>query len=392
MSRPALALLPYPPRDRGAAPVVDIVIPVYNEAAGLAGSIVTLRDYLLAHFPFSWRITIADNASTDGTWLLAQSLAATLTGVNAIHLDEKGRGRALRHVWSASDAEVLVYMDVDLSTRLDALLPLVAPIVSGHSEVAIGSRLAPGAAVARGPRRELISRTYNGILHAVFANRFRDAQCGFKAVQADVARALLPAIEDETWFFDTELLLLAERNGLRIHEVPVTWVDDPDSRVHVTKTAKDDLRGVARMARRFWRGGGRVDVEAAPGRNPADDFGRRYVTFGIIGAVSTAISLALFLVLRGPLGAVAANAVAVCSTAVANTWAHRRTSVGRATAAHRARHYLGALGVVAGGLALSTAALSVAGGWLAAQLVALALTWTATTLARFALVRRWASA
>ena len=281
-----------------APPVVDIVIPAYNEEAALEPSVRALRDYLVATFPFTWRITIADNASTDGTWLIAQTLAATLPGVRALHLDQKGRGRALRRAWTESDARVVAYMDVDLSTRLDALLPLVAPLVSGHSEVAIGSRLAPGSSVARGPRREFLSRTYNGILHAVFANRFRDAQCGFKAVRADVARTLLPAIEDETWFFDTELLLLAEHNGLRIHEVPVTWIDDPDSRVNVRQTATDDLKGVARMARRFWRGDGRLAVGPEPGHDVADDFGRRFVTFGFAGAASTMVSLAVFLALR----------------------------------------------------------------------------------------------
>src|SRR5262245_104741 len=198
-------------------------------------------------------------------------------------------------------------MDVDLSTDLDALLPLVAPLVSGHSDVAIGSRLAPGSSVARGPKRELISRAYNLILRTVLATRVRDAQCGFKAIRTDVARRLLPAVEDDGWFFDTELLMLAEHNGLRIHEVPVDWVDDPDSRVHVTQTAIDDLRGTARMARRFVVGKGRLDLGTAARPALDDDFGRRLVSFAAIGAVSTCVSLLLFLALLGPLGAVAAN-------------------------------------------------------------------------------------
>ena len=372
-----------------AGPVLDLVIPVYNEAAVLERSVVTLRDYLLAQFPFTWRITIADNASTDTTWLLAQSLSATLTGVTAIHLDQKGRGRALKAAWLASDARVVAYMDVDLSTDLDALLPLVAPILSGHSELAIGSRLAPGASVARGPGREFVSRCYNTILRAVFAARFRDAQCGFKAVRADVARALVPTVEDDTWFFDTELLLLAEHNGLRIHEVPVTWIDDPDSRVNVKQTAADDLKGVARVARRFWRGEGDVSFEPGARRKVTDDFGRRFVTFGIIGAISTIISLTVFIALRGPLGPVSANVVAVSSTALANTWGHRRYTVGRGGPAHRLGHYIGATTIVLAGLVVSSAALVAAGGWLVAQLVALALAWTLTTLARFTLLRRW---
>jgi glycosyltransferase involved in cell wall biosynthesis len=228
---------------------VEIVVPVHNEAAALEASIRRLHRYLDERFPISWCVTIADNASTDATWAIATRLAAELDGVRAHHLDEKGRGRALRAAWSASDADVVTYMDVDLSTDLDGLLPLVAPLLSGHSDLAIGSRLAHGARVTRGPKRETISRAYNLLLRTVLRSRFSDAQCGFKAVRTDVARSLLPLVEDQGWFFDTELLVLAERKGLRIHEVPVDWVDDPDSRVDIVATALTDLAGVVRMLR-----------------------------------------------------------------------------------------------------------------------------------------------
>ena len=214
---------PEPVAPAAGAPCVDIVVPVYNEATDLEPSVTRLHEYLSAQFPFTFRITIADNASTDETWSVAQRLATALPGVDAVHLDAKGRGRALRAVWERSDAEVLAYMDVDLSTDLAALLPLVAPLLSGHSDVAIGSRLRGSSRVARGPKRELISRAYNGILRATLATGFSDAQCGFKAIRADRARQLLPYVEDTGWFFDTELLVLAERSGLRIHEVPVDW-------------------------------------------------------------------------------------------------------------------------------------------------------------------------
>ncbi|HXY94905.1 MAG TPA: glycosyltransferase, partial [Acidimicrobiia bacterium] len=200
-------------------PVLDIVVPVHNEERVLEQSITRLHAYLADGFPFTWRITIVDNASTDGTWLCAARLARDLADVGAEHLDRKGRGLALRTAWAASDAAVVAYTDVDLSTDLAALLPLVAPLVSGHSDVAIGSRLTPDSSVARYPKRELVSRAYNLILRTVFATRVRDAQCGFKAARADVARRLLPSVQDEGWFFDTELLLLAEHNGLRIHQV-----------------------------------------------------------------------------------------------------------------------------------------------------------------------------
>jgi len=247
---------------------VDIVIPVYNEEATLDASVHRIHDYLSKYFPLTWRITIADNASRDQTWGVANRLAYELDHVQAIHLSEKGRGRALRRAWSAATetATVVAYMDVDLSTDLDALLPLVAPFVSGHSDLAIGTRLARNANVVRGPKREFISRAYNLILKATVRNGFSDAQCGFKAVRADVAQALLPLIEDNGWFFDTELLVLAEHNGLRIHEVPVDWIDDADSRVDVRATAMEDLRGIRRMLRRFAKGEGVVSAGSLPRR------------------------------------------------------------------------------------------------------------------------------
>jgi glycosyltransferase involved in cell wall biosynthesis len=248
-----------PVRRRTRRPDVEIVIPVYNERSALEGSIRRLHGFLAATFPFSWRIVIADNASSDDTLAIARRLSYELRGVEVIHLPAKGRGRALRAAWSASGAQVLCYMDVDLSTDLAALLPLVAPLLSGHSEVAIGTRLARGAHVQRCRRRELISRAYNRLVRLALRARFSDAQCGFKAVRADALRELLPDVQDDEWFFDTELLVLAQRRGLRIHEVPVDWVEDSDSRVDVVRTALADLRGVARLLTHRGR---------RPGRDP----------------------------------------------------------------------------------------------------------------------------
>ena len=248
------------------APVVDIVVPVYNEEADLESSVRRLRAYLDDRFPFASAITIADNASTDATWAIARRLADSMPSVRALHLDQKGRGRALRQAWLASEAPIVAYTDVDLSTDLDALLPLVAPLLSGHSQVSIGSRLARGARVTRGPKREFISRSYNLILRSVLRVGFRDAQCGFKAMRADVARLLLPEVRDQAWFFDTELLVLAERAGLRVHEVPADWVDDPDSRVAIGSTALADLRGVWRL---LWsRSRPRLAPAVFPGHRP----------------------------------------------------------------------------------------------------------------------------
>ncbi|HTR74468.1 MAG TPA: glycosyltransferase [Solirubrobacterales bacterium] len=249
-------------------PTVEIAIPVYDEEMALEGSVRRLHSFCAEQLPYSFRIVIADNASEDGTATIGARLAAELDAVAYLRLSEKGRGRALRRVWSRSDAAVLAYMDVDLSTGLEALLPLVAPLISGHSDLAIGTRLARGSRVVRGPRREVISRTYNRLLHLALRSRFSDAQCGFKAGRAQAIKALLPHIEDQAWFFDTELLVLAERSGLRVHEVPVDWVDDLDSRVDIVHTALDDLRGIARLLRGGRRASELQGLAACPTPRP----------------------------------------------------------------------------------------------------------------------------
>ena len=376
-------------RTREQAVDVEIVVPVYNEEAGLEASVRRLHDYLTDRFPLSWVVTIADNASRDRSWGIACRLAGELPGVRAVHLDHKGRGRALRSAWLASTAAVVCYMDVDLSTDLDALLPLVAPLLTGHSDVAIGSRLAPGARVVRGPKREVISRTYNLILRATLRNGFSDAQCGFKAVRRDVAAALLPLIEDNGWFFDTELLVLAEHNGLRIHEVPVDWVDDRDSRVRITSTAVDDLKGIWRLTRRFARGEGGLPDESLPTSPVVPSLAGQLVRFGSIGVLSTATFAVLFLLLGGPLGPVPADVVALSACAAANIAANRRV-----TFPHRGRtRYSAGLALAALPLLLTAAALVVL-GWLgvtslAVELLVVTVVNALVTSARFVLLRHW---
>jgi putative flippase GtrA len=362
---------------------IEIVVPVYNEAPQLAPRITALRRFLDDSFPFSALVTIADNASTDDTLEVATGLAARLPGVAVLHLPGKGRGYALREAWSTSAAPVVAYMDVDLSTSLEALLPLVAPLVSGHRDVMVGSRLARGAHVVRGPKRELISRAYNTMLKVTLHGRFSDAQCGFKALRRDAAERLLPLVEDRAWFFDTELLVTAERMGLRVGEVPVDWVDDPDSRVDLVSTAAADLRGVWRMLvhrpRRWPRG--------VPGEVDADQLMR----FAGVGVVSTLGYLLLFVAWRPVLGSLWANAVAMAIATLFNTAVHRELS--RAAEARAGR---GRLVVVAGLLYLCSLVLTTLGivvaQWLApgTLLVELAAVTVANALAavlRFAVLR-----
>jgi glycosyltransferase involved in cell wall biosynthesis len=239
-----------------STPVLDIAVPVYNEERILDTSIRALHAHVRTRIPFATRITIVDNASEDATRLIGMRLAAELDGVRFVHLVAKGRGRAIRSVWMASDARVLAYMDVDLSTRLESLSALIAPLLAGSSDITIGSRLIRGARVTRSAHREVISRAYNLLLRTMLHTRFRDAQCGCKAVRAQVARDLVPMVRDQGWFFDTELLVVAQRAGARIHEIPVEWVEDSDSRVNIPGTALADLRGVVRLFRETLRVGG----------------------------------------------------------------------------------------------------------------------------------------
>ena len=375
-----------------ASVLVDVVVPVFDEVLTLEPSIRRLHSYLTQTFPFSFRITIADNGSRDGTWDIATVLALELPDVRAVRLAEKGRGRALHAIWSRSDAAVLAYMDVDLSTDLAALLPLVAPLLSGHSDLAIGSRLKRGARVVRGTKREVISRTYNGILHATLRTGFSDAQCGFKAIRADRARMLLPLVRDRGWFFDTELLVLAEHAGLRIHEVPVDWVDDPDSRVEIVRTAVTDLRGTLRLARDL--SAGRLPVGRLAARGAAPSFGSQVVRFGLVGVLSTLAYLGLFLAMRHGLGAQAANAIALLLTAVANTWANRRLTFGVRGATRSLRHQLQGLVVFGLALALTSGSLAALhtgapGASHRAELSVLVLANLAATILRFVLLRSW---
>ncbi|MGO9489118.1 MAG: glycosyltransferase [Solirubrobacteraceae bacterium] len=232
-----------------ASAVVEIVLPVYNEQHVLRDSVSRLHRYMTDELAIPFRITVADNASTDATHEIARAVSSELEEVEVLHLGLKGRGRALREAWLRSEADVVAYMDVDLSTDLRALPELLLPLVHEVADIAIGTRLAAGAEVTRGLKRELISRSYNILLRVSLGVGFSDAQCGFKAARRSVIEPLLTQARDDSWFFDTELLYLAQLSKLSIHEVPVRWVEDRDSRVDILATAREDLRGIARLRR-----------------------------------------------------------------------------------------------------------------------------------------------
>ena len=227
---------------------VDVVIPVLNEEKGLASSVMTLHQFLSGRCQDQWRIVIADNGSTDSTLTVAKELSRQYPQVTFIHLNQRGRGRALKRAWLESPADIVSYMDVDLSTDIEAFLPIVAAIRDEGYDLAVGSRLTKGARVAgRSLKREVVSRGYNLLIKAMFFSRFSDAQCGFKALSRRAARLLLPLIRDNGWFLDSELLILAEKRGFRIKDVPVHWTDDPDTRVRVLRTAWGDFKGLLRL-------------------------------------------------------------------------------------------------------------------------------------------------
>ncbi|MET7422050.1 glycosyltransferase [Dactylosporangium sp. NPDC005555] len=384
-------------------PVLDLVVPVYNEETDLAPCVRRLHANLTATFPYPFRITVADNGSTDGTLHVAHTLAGELPGIGVLHVAEKGRGRALRAAWTASHAQVLAYTDVDLSTDLAALLPLVAPLLSGHSDVSIGTRLTGGARVVRGAKRECISRCYNLILHGALHAGFSDAQCGFKAIRKDVADKVLPLIQDTGFFFDTELLILAQRAGLRIHEVPVDWVDDPDTRVDILATALADLMGIARLARgvltatpsltdlraQFGRAPLQPDIPGVPVGMPG-----QLARFTTVGVLSTAAYLALFAALRLTAGAQLANLLALLITAVVNTTANRRLTFGVRGRERAVRHQFQGMLIFTLGLAMTSGALAALNRFdphptRILEMGVLVVANLSATLVRFLLMRSW---
>lgn len=238
--------MPSSPEATRPDPLVDVIVPVYNEEEILPQSIEALTAFLRENVDYPYRILITDNASIDDTERIGRDLASRYPEVEYCRLPQKGRGGALKQVWLASPAEFVTYMDVDLSTNLRAFPEMMRRLQNG-SDVVIGSRLMKGADTTRSLKREILSRGYNLLVRMFFGTRFSDAQCGFKGVRRDVVRRLVPHVEDRKWFFDTELLILAEKSGHAIGEVPVDWIEDLDTRVRLLRTIYDDLVGLFRL-------------------------------------------------------------------------------------------------------------------------------------------------
>jgi glycosyltransferase involved in cell wall biosynthesis len=231
---------------------VDVVLPVYNEELVLERSVRTLHLFLTDNLAHEWRILIADNGSKDRTQEIAKRLADELEGVEMMHIPEAGRGRALTRAWLSSDADVLSYMDIDLSTDLGAFPKLVSAVADQGYDVAAGTRLGSGSETTRSLKREVLSRGFVLMINTLMGTKLRDTQCGFKAIGRECARQLLPLVQDTGWFWDTELLLLAAKGGWRVTFIPVRWLEDTDSRVKIVSTVTKDMKGLLRMRRFDW--------------------------------------------------------------------------------------------------------------------------------------------
>lgn len=389
----------------GQTATVDVVVPVSDEERALPGCLQVLRRHLRDELPFGWTITVVNYASTDGVRRVANEFAGSDHRIRVLHLDHGGRGHALRTAWTYSDADVVVYLDVHLCTSMDSLLPLVAPLINGHSDIAIGSRLAPGARTVRSARREVISRCYNRVVRVAHGARFSDAQCRFKAARTEVIRPLLAHVhDDDGWFFDTELLLLAEHNGLRIHEVPVDWVDNVDGRNRMWSTAVTDIRGLVRVARAKATGEARVaGLPTRPAPRPTHPDAVLAVrggqllwqlaAFGLIGLVSTAATAALYALMRSWVPPLTANLATLVAVNLLNTEANRRLTFAGSSVTRQGMHLRGLAvfglyyALTSGALLVLQAVVAHPSRWLeVAVLLAASVVGTAV---RFVLFRRW---
>lgn len=204
---------------------VSVVFPAHNEAGKLEEAVRQTKQAMTAITP-SYELLIAEDGSTDGCAELARAIAANDPVVRHIHSDARlGRGKALNRAFKVARGEVIMFMDVDLSTDLAYLKPLISAIRDEHYEIAIGSRLLRESETKRSLKRSTLSTVYNFLVRLILSSKLRDHQCGFKAFRRTSLLNILDEIEDEHWFWDTELLVRAQRKGYRVKELPVHWED-----------------------------------------------------------------------------------------------------------------------------------------------------------------------
>lgn len=290
-------------------PHVLLVIPIYNEEKIIENTVRETIKYLNENTKYSYILVVADNASTDSSPEIVKNLQKEIPFLEYVRLPKKGRGLALHTVWKDFNAEVVAYMDADLSSPLTSLPNIIDPILNNESDVTFGSRLLPpGQAINRKGKRELTSQGYNFLLQFILGATFKDAQCGFKAISKEKFNQVEEEIKNQNWFYDTELLLISQYKGLRLKEVPITWVDDPDSSVKVFKTIVENLKEMGRVYFTY---------------RPESVFIKLF-KFAIIGVLSTVGTALLFFLLRFVLDPQLANIVSLSTATILNTIANKR--------------------------------------------------------------------
>lgn len=205
---------------------IDVLLPIYNEEKILDANIRLLFGYCQHHLAGDWQLMLIINGSVDQSLTIAENLAQEFEQIKIINLPTGGKGQALKTGLQYSTAEVAVYMDIDLAVALSALPPLISLVAENKGALAIGSRLLPASQTERSWLRNYSSKLYNWLANTLLRCQISDWQCGFKAMNLDVRQAVVPLIQDNYWFFDTELIALAQKNNLRIAELPVSWSEN----------------------------------------------------------------------------------------------------------------------------------------------------------------------
>jgi glycosyltransferase involved in cell wall biosynthesis len=210
-----------------------LTVPAYNEENILEKNVNLILKYMGANFN-NFKIVIANNGSTDKTNDIAKKLAKDNNEILLITTKKRGKGLAIKNSWLKFDADIYAYMDADLSTSLRDFSKLINAIKEGN-DISIGSRYLKKSVVKRGLNRAIFSKLYNQLLALLFKTNVKDMQCGFKAVNEDIIKKHIPRIKDDSWFFDTELVIMAENQGYTIKEIPVSWKSNPESKLKIIK-------------------------------------------------------------------------------------------------------------------------------------------------------------
>lgn len=236
--------------------LVEFCLPIYNEEKIIEKNVLKIVNFCKEkNLPFNWRVIIVNNGSKDNSLAISQKLSADNKQIGYTTILEPGRGQALKKYWLTSNADVVAYMDADLAVSLNNIIDLINPFVNNEADLVIGSRMMPGATIKRSFIRELISQSCNILYRLIIGNNISDTQCGFKAIKTEVFKKIAPYIEDNKWFFDTEIISFTHHLGYKIKEVPVNWeenrYDERKSKVNLLKDSFIHLKNLLRLKKRL---------------------------------------------------------------------------------------------------------------------------------------------